>query len=182
MSIENCPNDTALRAFAVGDVGESELDVIASHVSQCPRCDTVLQDLDKYADGLVTELYGLNPSEVKAGRTEVPGQLLEVARSTRQQGSSESQSDVALDPGRRLARKLAEGPCRLGRFELEAELGVGAFGYVFRARDTELDRTVAMKVQRAGSFASDEEVERFLREARSVAHLNHPAIVALNDT
>lgn len=182
MSIENCPNDTALRAFAVGDVGESDLDVIASHVSQCPRCDTVLQDLDKYADGLVTELYGLNLNDAKGGRTEVPGQLLEVARSTRQQGSSESQSDVALDPGRRLARKLAEGPCRLGRFELEAELGVGAFGYVFRARDTELDRTVAMKVQRAGSFASDEEVERFLREARSVAQLKHPAIVALHDT
>ena len=66
---------------------------------------------------------------------------------------------------------LGEGACRLGRFELEAELGVGSFGHVFRARDTELDRRVALKIQRAGSITSGETAERFHREARSVARL-----------
>src|SRR5262245_24857227 len=73
------------------------------------------------------------------------------------------------------------GDCRLGKFELQAELGAGSFGYVFRARDTELDRIVALKIQRAGSLADEEEASRFLREARSVAQLKHPGIVSLHE-
>jgi serine/threonine protein kinase len=65
---------------------------------------------------------------------------------------------------------------------LESELGVGAFGYVFKARDTHLDRWVAIKVQRAGTFATDEDAERFIREAQSIARLNHPGIVTVYDT
>ena len=72
---------------------------------------------------------------------------------------------------------LASGT-RLGKFELLEELGVGSFGHVFRARDTELDRPVAIKVLRAGRLASQEEVDRFLREARSAAQLVHPGIVS----
>src|SRR4029453_9608860 len=68
---------------------------------------------------------------------------------------------------------------RLGKFRLQAELGAGTFGYVFRAQDTELDRTVALKIQRVGSLANDEEKSRFLREARSVAQLKHAGIVSL---
>ncbi len=91
-------------------------------------------------------------------------------------------SNFALDPGRRYAKKLADGPCRLGKFELQSELGVGSFGYVFRAQDVELDRTVAVKIQRAGSFADEEDVNRFLREARSAAQLQHPGIVSLYES
>src|SRR5207237_8615365 len=71
---------------------------------------------------------------------------------------------------------------RLGKFELLDELGAGSFGWVFRARDTELDRTVAIKVLRAGRLAGREEVDRFFREARSAAQLKHPSIVSLYDT
>jgi hypothetical protein len=53
---------------------------------------------------------------------------------------------------------------------------------VFRARDTELDRAVAIKILRAGRLAGREEVDRFVREARSAAHLKHPGLVALFDT
>jgi WD40 repeat protein/tRNA A-37 threonylcarbamoyl transferase component Bud32 len=65
----------------------------------------------------------------------------------------------------------------LGRFELLHVLGSGGFGTVYRARDPALDRTVAIKVPRAGSLAGSRERERFLREARSVAQLRHPGIV-----
>lgn len=177
-----CPNAEELKAFAVGDLAEGKLEEIADHVSGCGQCDANLQELDKYADGLLVDLSQLHDGPAAGVQAAVPERLLGVAMSARA-GDSEGQArDLSLDPGRRLASKLAEGPCRLGRFELEAELGVGSFGYVFRARDTELGRTVALKVQRAGSFASDEDVERFLREARSVAQLKHPAIVSLYDT
>ena len=75
-----------------------------------------------------------------------------------------------------------EGCRRLGKFELLERLGAGSFGYVFRARDLELGRTVAIKIPRAGSLASEEDATRFLREARSAAQLKHPGIVALHET
>lgn len=65
---------------------------------------------------------------------------------------------------------------------MQAELGTGSFGYVFKAYDPELNRFVALKVQRAGMFATDEDIERFLREGQSIAQLNHPGIVKVYDT
>src|SRR5437763_13460595 len=70
---------------------------------------------------------------------------------------------------------------KLGRFEVLDLLGSGAFGSVYKARDPELDRTVAIKVPRAGNLTGPQELDRFLREARSVAQLRHPAIVAIHE-
>ncbi len=72
-----------------------------------------------------------------------------------------------------------EGGRKVGRFELIDRVGFGAFGTVYKARDPELDRVVAIKVPRAGCLHGPEDRDRFLREARSVARLNHPTIVAL---
>jgi len=69
----------------------------------------------------------------------------------------------------------------LGKFEILKTVGQGAFGTVYKARDTELDRIVAVKVPRAGNLAGPQELDRFLREARSVAQLRHPAIVSVHD-
>ena len=66
---------------------------------------------------------------------------------------------------------------KIGRFELLGLVGQGAFGAVYKARDPELDRTVAVKVPRAGNLGGGGELDRFLREARSVAQLRHPSIV-----
>jgi tRNA A-37 threonylcarbamoyl transferase component Bud32/DNA-binding beta-propeller fold protein YncE len=67
----------------------------------------------------------------------------------------------------------------LGKFEILTELGVGSFGTVYKARDTELGRIVAIKVPRAGNLHAQDEQERFFREARSAAQLRHPNIVPL---
>jgi serine/threonine protein kinase len=67
----------------------------------------------------------------------------------------------------------------LGKFQLLDLVGAGAFGSVYRARDTELGRTVAVKVPRAGNLGSSGDADRFLREARSVAQLRHPSIVPI---
>lgn len=72
-------------------------------------------------------------------------------------------------------------PRKLGRYEVGSLLGRGSFGAVFRGWDPELQRAVAIKVPRAAAFVTDEETERFLREARCSAGLQHPNIVALYD-
>jgi WD40 repeat protein/tRNA A-37 threonylcarbamoyl transferase component Bud32 len=73
------------------------------------------------------------------------------------------------------------GGQRLGRFELIEAVGVGAFGTVYKARDPQLDRTVAIKVPRSGNLATEEDRDRFLREARSVAQLRHASIVPVHE-
>ncbi len=70
---------------------------------------------------------------------------------------------------------------KLGKFELLDTVGFGAFGTVYKARDPELDRIVAIKVPRAGALHGSAELDRFLREARSAAQLRHPAIVPIHE-
>ncbi len=69
---------------------------------------------------------------------------------------------------------------RLGHFELIERLGMGGFGTVWKARDTELDRTVAVKIPRRGSLDT-EDVDKFLREARAAGQLKHPNIVTVHE-
>ncbi|MCA9076592.1 MAG: protein kinase [Planctomycetaceae bacterium] len=68
---------------------------------------------------------------------------------------------------------------QLDRFKLVEQVGRGSFGTVYRAIDTELGRTVAVKIPRSGRFMSSEDEERFVREARSVAKLAHANIVSV---
>jgi Tol biopolymer transport system component/predicted Ser/Thr protein kinase len=70
---------------------------------------------------------------------------------------------------------------RLGPYEILAAIGAGGMGEVWKARDTRLDRTVAVKVLPPQAAASNETRQRFEREARAVSALNHPHICTLYD-
>ena len=67
---------------------------------------------------------------------------------------------------------------RIGRFELMEQLGYGSFGIVWKAKDTQLDRTVAVKIPRHAQ-PDRERTEKFLREPRAAAQLKHPNIVSV---
>ncbi|MBI3666062.1 MAG: serine/threonine protein kinase, partial [Acidobacteria bacterium] len=75
---------------------------------------------------------------------------------------------------------LAPG-ARLGPYEILAPIGAGGMGEVYRAKDTRLDRTVAIKVLPEHLAANAESRQRFEREARAVSSLNHPHICTLHD-
>ena len=75
---------------------------------------------------------------------------------------------------------LAAG-ARLGAYEILGLLGAGGMGEVYLARDTRLEREVAVKVLPAEVAGNPERLARFEREARTVASLNHPNIVTLHD-
>src|SRR5580704_4495945 len=70
---------------------------------------------------------------------------------------------------------------RLGPYEILAPLGAGGMGEVYRARDTRVNRDVALKVLPDDLARDPSRRQRFEREARAVAALNHPDIVAVHD-
>jgi len=75
---------------------------------------------------------------------------------------------------------LAAGT-RLGPYEIQSPVGAGGMGEVYRARDTRLDRTVAVKILPSHLSDSPEARQRFEREARTISSLNHPNICTLHD-
>src|SRR5882757_1154773 len=77
---------------------------------------------------------------------------------------------VALAPG-----------TRLGPYEILSASGAGGMGEVYKARDTRLDRTVAVKVLPADLAADPDRRARFEREARAIAALSHPHICTIHD-
>ena len=70
---------------------------------------------------------------------------------------------------------------KLGPYEIVAPLGAGGMGEVYRARDTRLDRTVAIKILPSHLSNDPEAKQRFDREARAISSLNHPNICTLHD-
>ena len=70
---------------------------------------------------------------------------------------------------------------RLGPYEILAPIGAGGMGEVYKANDTRLDRTVAIKVLPEHLAASPERKARFEREAKAISKLNHPHICTLYD-
>ena len=70
---------------------------------------------------------------------------------------------------------------RLGPYEIQSQLGAGGMGEVYRANDTRLDRTVAIKVLPAHVADDPDLRQRFEREAKTISSLNHPHICTLYD-
>jgi serine/threonine protein kinase/WD40 repeat protein len=78
-------------------------------------------------------------------------------------------------------RKGLQAGSMVAQFELLSRLGAGSFGLVWKARDTRLQRDVALKVPRRGLLTSDQQ-NLFLREAKVAAAIRHPYVVAIHDT
>jgi serine/threonine protein kinase len=70
---------------------------------------------------------------------------------------------------------------RLGPYEIVSALGAGGMGEVYKARDTRLDRMVAIKVLAADKVADPDRKLRFIQEAKAASALNHPHIVTIHD-
>jgi len=168
MSRSHCPDQNELRRFAIGSVSSDDFRRIAAHIETCADCDQILEALDRLGDSLVTKLRQL--SNEGGSADPVPAAVLAKVRLPRDQADTTAWHSAEVSDR------------TLGRFQLIERLGGGSFGYVFRARDSELGRMVAIKVPRAGSLASQEDVARFLREARSAAQLRHPGIISLYET
>ena len=88
---------------------------------------------------------------------------------------------LSRSAGPRGAPDLGGAPERIGRFVIEAEIGRGRFGVVYRAYDSRLQRDVALKIARPEVAGKPDLNDRFLREAAAVARLDHPGIVPVHE-
>jgi len=85
---------------------------------------------------------------------------------------------IILWDGHAIAMPLDLGTT-LGPYEIQAPLGAGSMGEVYKARDTRLDRTVAIKVLPEHVAADPDLKQRFERKAKTISSLNHPHICTL---
>jgi tRNA A-37 threonylcarbamoyl transferase component Bud32/class 3 adenylate cyclase len=93
-------------------------------------------------------------------------------------------ADTSFEPTIVTSPTAAQSTRTIGRYEIVEELGRGAMGAVYKARDPQIGRTVALKVILSRGLMSDEmrtQKERFYREARAAGKLLHPGIVAVYD-
>jgi serine/threonine protein kinase/predicted ATPase len=98
---------------------------------------------------------------------------------------SESTLPIAETPGEpaELVPKKDDplAPASFGRYQVRNTLATGGYGVVYLGHDTQLDRPVAIKVLRGGSNVPKHRAQEFLQEARRLAQLSHPGIVAIHD-
>jgi tetratricopeptide (TPR) repeat protein len=175
--VDTCPSEDELTLFLSGE----DADAIALHIRQCGRCQQVLERLSddealrsaSFASGQVAWNWG-DPTELSPIVEALRGQ--DPSRSRGDLAANLLQRPVALD-----APRVPGSVGSLGPYDIEAEIGHGGMGVVYRARDRNTGRRVALKVLFAGN--DDERARRrFVQEVRAAAGVDHDHIVRLYAT
>ncbi len=172
-----CPSDEQLRHWLEGGLDEAADQALADHVDTCARCQQIL-------DQLTT--VGPRPASLpRKGAEEQPGNEKSPTQNDLRPMRSLF-SDTALYDGPGAVPQENTSPVPLRRpcprvagYEVLEELGRGAMGVVYLARQLRLNRRVALKMILAGDQASPEQEVRFAVEAETVARLLHPNIVQI---
>ena len=153
---ESCPAQDRLAELLDSSLSEEESDVIEKHVATCASCE------DKLA-----RLVSQDGGDWDAFR-----QMLDTSVGNDPDTLPQSEFDAES-----LARQLSN----LG-FEVLHELGRGGMGVVFAARQSAMQRTVAIKMLMWGALAGPQRIQRLRAEARAIGQLNHENVLKIFDT
>lgn len=163
-----CPSDGELHGFVNGSLAEDAAIAIETHLATCEKCRFRANQVRSGGKHALIE----RPSRSAWSKTTLAG-----GRPTGDRATAEALADVQvmLQPS-----STAEYLGRVGVYDIASVLGRGGMGIVFRAFDTALHRTVAIKVLSPQLATSPRARRRFLREARAAAGINHPNVVTIH--
>src|SRR5262245_20959876 len=166
MSDSNCPSGEQLRQLLAGHLDVDAVALIETHVESCESCQTMLESL---SDGSQTIDWR---KSIQGDADTATCEFL--ARVKERAPASDAVIEFPLPP-------TAEAPLgRVASYEILKELGRGAMGVVFLARDAQLRHLVALKVLKPDLAAIPSERERFYREGRAIAAVKNDHVVAIH--
>lgn len=152
-----CPNEDTALLFVRGQLAPGEAREVEVHVDSCERCYATLTELARAF-----------------------GSVLTIRSALGHESGVRHRAEQASAPALAKAPPLEIGG-RFGRYTIQGQLGEGGMGRVYVAYDTVLSRPVALKLIRPDRAASASIEEATLREARAIAQLAHPNVVAVYD-
>ena len=170
---ERCPPGTALAALSSGSLPNDEEQELQAHVSNCLRCATQLESI---TCAQLAALGAMNLGPATLETSPVVQKLIDLAQSglVAAHEITEAAAQAALE-----APANAGTIGRFAGYDLLEVAGSGGMGVVFKAHDPTLHRTVALKVLPPTRPWDEESAERFLREARTIAAIQHDNVVAI---
>ncbi|MFK8112973.1 MAG: serine/threonine-protein kinase, partial [Rubripirellula sp.] len=195
-----CPDTDSLREILQGDISSGDSEAILQHLLECDRCikqadeislsDPLIQTI-RSRPGL--EAFGwesdseLRKSVIERGMQLGDDTLTALDPTLAVDPAGTDGDSVSTDQATEIRRRLnldflapADHPAELGRlgdFRIVEVLGRGGMGVVFKANDTTLDRIVALKIMVPDLNVTDALKQRFLREAKSMAAVEHGNVV-----
>lgn len=158
MSSTNSENPESLLAQIVDEFTEK------CHAGQQPEVEDYLKKYSELADVLEQILPAIA--------------ALAVAKPEKRLSDSDP-TEETIDAPQTVNPLVSNESARIYHYELLSELGKGGMGIVYKALHTQLKRTVALKMIKAGAGAEQAQLDRFRAEARAVAQINHPNIVQI---
>ena len=173
-----CPDPKWYRRLALGKVTPDQEKKLSGHLESCASCREVLEQLNDLSD-FVGDTVG------PEARTLVPdpglNRLHEQLEQIKEKGLHSSAEDTSgfMDVTPWLDVSAEGKPGSIHEFELLELIGRGGMGVVFKCWDTKLERQVALKLMSPQLLVAEHASERFMREARSAARINHPNIVSV---
>ena len=156
----DCVGVQELRAYLVGDLSERQAQTISEHLETCPDCEAAARRLDDHTDPMIVSLQRALAPDV--GRHMVlPRDGIATPRETQH----------TVEQGLRDAQESNPPLCptNIGGYQLLEELGRGGMGIVYKARQTSVDRIVAVKILLDALAQNKEFIKRFDREAKIAA-------------
>lgn len=183
MAEQNCPPKQTLLDFAARRGNVSQRSEIQAHLDQCAPCRQAVATASEFtADAQRTSANYTSDSLVVSG-SYLGCEIIDVDSSepaTRPLVSSEEELHSRFDFRLLGPPREAGALGHLGKYVVLETLGYGGMGVVFRAKDEQLLRTVAIKVMSRDLASSPTARRRFIREARAAAAINHPNVVTIH--
>src|SRR5665213_2838566 len=192
--ISACPGVQEVARYLLHRLAPEETAQLTEHLTSCPKCFAAVQSLRGRSGFAASRPASAAPASFCDSPTRIGGALAPVekaveARSeTMPQQEDKPASVMRPAPAHGLPPKEyaylgppqgADEIGRLGTYRILRALGAGGMGVVFAAEDLQLKRGVALKVMKPDYGANDEARQRFLREARAAAAIDHDHIVTI---